>query len=192
MAENVKRPRQLQLSTKRELEKNWHWLVETVARWYDQKPAFLEFVSKARLGKHGLRPWGSKTSLMGKRTKTLGRRLTHHVRGVASVQRPLDEVMERLERWLKDERQHRHEVRVKTLTTRLMYELEYERDRQLVLQQHESKDFKPFVLEKCREKLAFMQIMKPSRKPMPRYPAGTGRSRWRPVWRRSMPPCSPI
>ena len=140
-AEGVQRPRQLQTSTKRELEKTWHWLIETVARWFDQKAAFLEFVSKARLGKHGLRPWGSKSSRMGKRTKTLGRRMSHHVRGEASVTRPLEAVLERLERWLKLERQHRHEVRGKTIATRLQYGLEYERDRQLVLEQHQSQDF---------------------------------------------------
>ena len=163
-AEGVQRPRQLQTSTKRELEKTWHWLIETVARWFDQKTAFLEFVSKARLGKHGLRPWGSTAGLVSKRTRSLGKRMSNHVRGVATVVRPLDEVMERLERWMKQERQYRHEVRGKTIAMRIKYELEYERDRQLVLEQHQSEDFKPFVLEKCSEKLAFFQITRPSKR----------------------------
>ena len=83
-AEGVQRPRQLQASTKRELEKTWHWLIDTVARRFDQKAACLEFVSKARLGKHGLRPWSSNASHVGRGTKSLGRRMSHHVRGVAT------------------------------------------------------------------------------------------------------------
>ena len=51
-----------------------------------------------------------------------------------------------------------------TIATRLQHELECERDRQVVLDQHQSKDFKPFVLERCREKLAFFQVTRPSKK----------------------------
>ena len=99
----------------------------------------------------------------GRRSKSLGKRMSHHVRGVSTEARPLDVVMERLERWLKLERQHRHEVKGKTIAMRLKYELEFERDRQLVLEQHQNKDSKPFALERCREKLAFFEVRKPSK-----------------------------
>ena len=72
--------------------------------------------------------------------------------------------MARLETWFKTERMHRHEVRGKTIATRLKFELEYARDQELVLQQHQSPEFKPFVLAKCQEKLEFFQVVKPSRR----------------------------
>ncbi len=50
-------------------------------------------------------------------------------------QKPLQIVYERLKHWLNNERQHGHEVRTRILTQQLIFELEYERDKQLVLQQ---------------------------------------------------------
>lgn len=41
----------------------------------------------------------------------------------------------RLHKWFNNEREHRHEVRSMILQGRLEFELEYERDRQLVLEQ---------------------------------------------------------
>ena len=72
--------------------------------------------------------------------------------------------MARLETWFKTERMHRHEVRGKTIATRLKFELEYARDQELVLQQHPSPEFKPFVLARCQEKLQFFQIVRPSKR----------------------------
>ena len=44
-----------------------------------------------------------------------------------------------------------HEVRLKTLTQRVIFELEYERYRQLVLQEHSRERFFEPTLKACRE-----------------------------------------
>ena len=48
------------------------------------------------------------------------------------------------------ERTHGHELRVKIISQKLLFEMEYVRDRQLVLQEHSSTDFDERVLEACR------------------------------------------
>ncbi len=58
--------------------------------------------------------------------------------------------MARLHAWFNEERVHRHEVRGKTIATRLKFELEYERDRELVLQEHRSEHFLEYVIQACQ------------------------------------------
>ncbi len=151
-------------SKRRQLERDWHWLYETVARWEDLRASFLEYVGRARLGKNGLRPLGSRTPTSTRTVKTEGKRISKHVRGVATETRPLEAVFARLEAWFREERVHRHEVRNKSLATRLRFEMEFERDKQLVLEQHKSPEFRPYVLERVRDKLSWFQITRPSKK----------------------------
>ena len=82
-------------------------------------------------------------------------------KGIATEHRPLEQVFERLETWFNNERQHRHEVRGRLLHARLKYELEYERDRQLVLEQQESKWFKEFVHQACQTKARVLPSCSP-------------------------------
>ncbi len=77
-------------------------------------------------------------------------------------EKPLQLVYERLKLWLNNERQHGHEVRTRILTQQLIFELEYERDKQLVLQQTASDEFFEQTLEACRKKLAFLRVLSPS------------------------------
>ena len=70
----------------------------------------------------------------------------------------------RTKSWLKHERMHGHEVRVKILTQRLIFELEYRRDQQLVLEEHNSERFFAPTLESCREKLTFLRVLSPSKR----------------------------
>ena len=86
-----------------------------------------------------------------------------HVPGVATKMRPLETVMHKLHQWFVGEREHRHEVREKTILTRLKYELEYERDKQLVLQQHEDDKFNPWALKAIEHRLSTFQITEQSR-----------------------------
>ena len=73
-------------------------------------------------------------------------------------------VYHRVKAWLKHEREHGHEVRLEILTQRLLFEVEYERDQQLVLQQHNSTDFFAPTLESCREKLSHLRVFSPTKR----------------------------
>ena len=53
---------------------------------------------------------------------------------------------------------------MKILTQRLIFDLEYERDQQVVLQEHNSDKFFAPTLEACREKLSFLQVVNPSKR----------------------------
>ena len=44
------------------------------------------------------------------------------------------------------------------MNTRILYELEYERDKEVALEAHPSPDFRSYVLEACREKLSYFQV----------------------------------
>ena len=46
---------------------------------------------------------------------------------------------------------------MKTITQRVLYQLEFERARQLVLSQHNSESYFEQTLRACREKLAYMR-----------------------------------
>jgi hypothetical protein len=110
-----------------------------------------------------LRAFGSRAPTSS-RSKSQGRRLQHAEIGVATVAKPLEAVYLRLERWFNKEREYNHEVRTKTLTMRLIFEIEYERDKQLVLREHESKLFKSFVFNACVEKLSFLTLTLPDKR----------------------------
>jgi transcriptional regulator NrdR family protein len=69
-------------------------------------------------------------------SECLGARITKKSRETATQLRPLAKVFEEVKKWLNNE--HGHEVRAKTIAQQIMYQLEYERDKQLVLQQHAS------------------------------------------------------
>ena len=105
---------------KRDLEVKWHWKYETIKKWHELKTALAEVVSRLRLGLRGLRPFGSRKPL-SEIKKCTGARLRVNVPGVATKQRPLETVMHRVHLWFNNEREHRQEVREKTLLTRLKY-----------------------------------------------------------------------
>ena len=50
-------------------------------------------------------------------------------------------------------------MRGRLLNARLKYELEYERDRQLVLEQHASDAFQRSVLQACQRKLKHFRVV---------------------------------
>ena len=160
--EGVEQPKDLPGRLKRQLEARWHWLWETVSRWIELKTALQEVVSRLRLGQRGLRPFGS-TRPMGECSGSTGARLRVAVPGVATKQRPLECVMHKLHQWFENERAHRHEVREKTILTRLKFELEYERDKQLVLEQQGSSVFNVEALEAIQKRLQTFQINNPSK-----------------------------
>ena len=161
--EGVKQIKDLPSRVKRELEVRFHWQFQTVQKWVEHKIAYQEIVTRLRLGVGGLRPFGSRRSLRD-HSKMVGARLRVWVPGVPCKSKPLERVMFKLKKWFDEERAFRHEMRQKVILTRLKYELEYERDRQLVLRDHGDEQFEPFVLEPVQKRLQTFQIVRPSKK----------------------------
>ena len=89
--------------------------------------------------------------------------------------------MWRLKAWFDKERVHGHEVREKHILTRLRYELELERDQQLVLQEHRDQRFCAWALKSSRGRLEKLDITQPSRRQEAWYERswfrGSGRQR---------------
>ena len=71
--------------------------------------------------------------------------------------------MARLKNWFDNERVHGHEVRKKTILTRLKFELEYEVDRQMDLEQHKSPEFCAFALRSSQTRLKTLSIVSTTR-----------------------------
>ena len=150
----------LSIEDKRAVVTRFQLSFESVSRWNKQRAKLQEFVAKHRIGKHGLLPCGSRgKTLTG--TRSTGKRMADPTK---LAKRPLHGVFTRLKAWLSNERQFNHEVRKSHVVERFLYEAEYERDKQLVLQQHGSPEFKPQALEKVRTVLATYQIVSPSEK----------------------------
>ena len=150
---------------RKSFEKKYHYPFFNVINWAGKKAMLSEFVGKSRIGKHGLRPCGlNGKNVFATSSGGLGARISSRDRLEPCKAKPLGGVYKKLKEWLKDERIHGHEVRMKVLTQRLIFQLEYERDQQLVLQEHNStKSFAP-TFESCREKLTFLQVVNPSKR----------------------------
>jgi hypothetical protein len=149
----VESPSELDYKKKHEIEKRFHYSFhEQIERWFKQKTHFEDFIASNHLGKHGIRPCGSRgRNVFAK--DGLGARISLAPRDTPTTRRPLAAVWAEIRKWLNTEREHGHEVRMKTITQRVLYQLEYERDRQLVLSQHNSESYFEQTLRACRGKL---------------------------------------
>ena len=146
------------------LEQQWHWSRDSVLKWCKLKPLLMTTVSRLRLGARGLRPFGSRAAVSRKNhNRVSGARMREKKTGIASKSQPLEAVMDRLTKWFAGERAHGHEVRKKTILTRLMAELTFERDRQLVRQRVNDEDFCAFSLRAAQRRLETFVIMHPSK-----------------------------
>ena len=154
----VSKVSELPTRVKQGLENAWRFGIDTIKRWVEIEASLKEHVAKFRLGEHGLRVFGSREATSKK--ESLGRGCTLRVAnpGVPTPQQPLERVYSRLKAWMDLEREFNSEVRGRSLNTRVLYELEYERDRELVLEQNNDPEYKPYVLEAAREKISYMQV----------------------------------
>ena len=87
-----------------------------------------------------------------------GARLRQQGEGPSSKLQPLRGVFQQVKAWLEKERQYGHEVRAKHVAQRLRYQLEFERDKQLVYKETSSEKFQPRVYEACERRLALVSV----------------------------------
>ena len=120
-----------------------------------------EFVSQNRVGLWGPRPFGSRAPVAkagGATQQASGARLRQQGEGPSSKLQPLRGVFQQVKAWLEKERQYGHEVRAKHVAQRLRYQLEFERDKQLVYKETSSEKFQPRVYEACERRLALVSV----------------------------------
>ncbi len=113
------------------------------------KAQLQHYVASRRIGKNGLRPFGSRASTSVKKKSQGARMRTKQ----SLSQQPLLGVLQTIRKWFLKERKYGHEVRSTTLMTRLRLELETEIGKQNVLQQQGSAHFNEHVLRACQSRL---------------------------------------
>ena len=118
-------------------------------------------MAERRLGKWGLRPFGSNKPITSM-SANQGSRMPPVVEGKGTTKQPPAEVFNTLRAWLREKRMdHGNEVRGH-IKQRLQAELQRAVDKQLVLQEHKSSKFNELVLEAATAKLKFLQVHKSS------------------------------
>ena len=154
---------ELSIAAKQLLEKRFAYPWGRLTGWLKLKDVLEEFVFQQRCGLHGLRLFGSnKPTSYG--SQSLGARLRPLRSPKPTKQQPLNGVLWKLRAWFQNERLHNHEVRTSHITERTIYSLEYERDRQIVLQQQGSPYFQAPILQACTNKLNFLQLKNPAKR----------------------------
>jgi hypothetical protein len=94
---------------RREIERDTGFSWRTIQQWIVRKPEFQSEFSRRRLGKHGLKPFGSNLSASKKKSHSLGARLR---KGTVNYQTA---VLQQLQVWFDRERQYGHQVSVQLL-----------------------------------------------------------------------------
>ena len=126
-------------------------------RWHAERELIKREVIRLRLGKHGIRPFGS-TKALTKRGDVGGGARIKRKAAEENKKIPLMTVFIKVRKWFENERMHRQEVRRLHINQRLKYQLEADRDRQALLQQVEHPHFKPWLFRSIQERLATFQI----------------------------------
>ena len=131
--------------------------------WYNNRDRLYKWIHQHRVGKWGLRPWGSKRPNRGQVSMALGARLREQPTE-PTAQVPLAGVLTDVKKWFEEERSIGTEIREKHIVQQTKYQLEYEVDKQNVLSQHGSKDYNPRVIEAAGSKLKVIQMNNMSKK----------------------------
>ena len=152
--QEVEKVSELPTSIKKSLEKAWAYGIDTIKNWISLEATLREYVAKHRLGERGLRVFGS-NERTSKKSQAQGCRIRVQEPGVASRGHPLERVYGRLRKRFELGREYNSEVRGKAINTRLLYELEYERDKEMVLAELKRPEHLEYVLDATREKLSF-------------------------------------
>ena len=84
--------------------------------------------------------------------------------GKYSIVRKLEPALYQLHKWFINERAHDNEVRRRSIATRLLYIMEQERDKQLVLEQHGNTEFNQDYLVALQDKLSWFTIASSSKR----------------------------
>ena len=113
-------------------------------------------VAEARLGKFGLRPFGSVLADQKRRSKSLKARIDRSKflkPADGTKKEPLRGVLFQLQKFLDTERQRRNEVRPTHIRTRFTAQLKVEKDVQVALRDAKSQGFQPYVLKAVEDRL---------------------------------------
>ena len=130
--------------------------------WFERKTEYLDMVVGQRLGVHGLRPFGSNKVINKLKSKAKGSRM-RKAAADNDKKSPLKKVFLKIKGWIDKERSFKHEIRRRHILQRLKYEMEFERDRQLILQEHNDPAYKPWYHKALSYRLSVFQTHQESK-----------------------------
>jgi len=114
-------------------------------------------VVSQRLGIHGLRPFGSNKVINKLERKGQGSRI-NKVALENDKKSPLKKTFLKVKAWIDKERSFKHEIRRRHILQRLKYEMEFERDQQLIFLDHNDPAYRPWYLKALQKRLVHFQI----------------------------------
>ena len=124
--------------------------------WFERKTEYLDMVVGQRLGVHGLRPFGSNKVINKLKSKAKGSRM-RKAAADNDKKSPLKKVFLKIKDWIDKERSFKHDIRKRHILQRLKYEMEFERDRQLILQEHNDVAYKSWYHKALSYRLSVFQ-----------------------------------
>ena len=130
--------------------------------WFERNTEYLDMVIGQRLGVHGLRPFGSNKDINKLTSKAKGSRI-NKVAANNDKKSSLKQVFLKIKDWIDKERSFKHEIRRRHILQRLKYEMEFERDRQLILQEHNDVAYKPWYHKALSYRLSVFQTHQESK-----------------------------
>ena len=119
-----------------------------------RKQEYAKFVQERRLGRTGLRPFGSKTALCNLGNSATGARLRNAPGDKPTTQQPLQGIFHKLKNWFNQERIWGHEIRPTHLRIRFQLHLEREVAYQEALAKAGRVEHNPDLLHSAAKRLA--------------------------------------
>ena len=137
-------------------EAKYLYQMATLYKWWGMKVELAKFVATRRLGLRGLRPWGSHKPL-AHFLPGQGARLSKLLPENNKSQQLLQCFL-KVRVWFENERRFNTEVRQRHIVQRLKFQMEFEKDRQVVLHQQKRNLFKIWYMKALEHRLQHFQI----------------------------------
>jgi len=128
-----------------------------VIRWHRRRQEYKDIIIQNRLGLRGIRPFGGQTLNTKKGITGQGSRISK-TPPEKNKKIPLLRCFIKVKKWFENERLHNQEVRRLHILQRLKFQMEHDRDTELVLKQHEDKRHTPWYLQALESRLQTLQI----------------------------------
>ena len=126
-------------------------------RWFERSTEYLDIVIGQRLGTHGLRPFGSNRLINKLVSKAKGSRISKASADNGNKS-SLKKFFLKDKAWIDKERSFNHEIRRRHFLQSLKYEMEFERDQQLIFQWHNGPAYKPWYHKALSKRVSGFQI----------------------------------